>query len=247
MRLKFPIALGSAPCIWSFPIDSSFANLLLSEDYKRNYKIQSQYPVVMAEIGADFNIVQHITPADTAIVAINLTPDHFRDVFSKFEFLNAATYLHNLAEKNKIPVIHVLTSIPQDGFKTYRQMKAERRLQRKAPKSVLDRDFDSQFASMLGRISDSIRTENDDIFSSSNLLDLLGRNQTTYALIMGFHTETAILRSALSGLDHGIMPIVVSDAVSSYSERIYYEALDIISQSTEIIDSRDLMKRCPDQ
>jgi nicotinamidase-related amidase len=64
---------------------------------------------------------------------------------------------------------------------------------------------------------------------------------------MGFHTETAILRSALSGLDHGIMPIVVSDAVSSYSERIYYEALDIISQSTEIIDSRDLMKRWPDQ
>ena len=247
MRLKFPIALGSVPCIWSFPIDSSFANLLLSEDYKRNYKIQSQYPVVMAEIGADFNIVQHITPADTAIVAINLTPDHFRDVFSKFEFLNAATYLHNLAEKNKIPVIHVLTSIPQDGFKTYRQMKAERRLQRKAPKSVLDRDFDSQFASMFGGISDSIITEKDDIFNSSVFLDRLGKNRTKYALIIGFHTETAVLRSALSGLDHGIMPIVVSDAVSSYSERIYYEALDIISQSTEMIDSRDLMKRWPDQ
>jgi len=201
----------------------------------------------MADIGADFSIVQDITPADTAIIAINLTLDYFRDIFSKLEFINAATYLRNLADKNKMPVIHVSTSQPHDSFMAYRQMKTDRRMQRKAPKSVLDRDFDSQFASMFGGISDSIITEKDDIFNSSVLLDRLGKNRTKYALIIGFHTETAVLRSALSGLDHGIMPIVVSDAVSSYSERIYYEALDIISQSTEIIDSRDLMKRWPDQ
>jgi nicotinamidase-related amidase len=201
----------------------------------------------MAEIGADFSIVQDITPADTAIIAINLTPDYFRDVFSKLEFLNAYTYLQNLADKHEIPIIHVSTAQPEDNFVAYRQMKAERRLQRKAPKSVLDRDFDSQFESVLGKIKDSIIAKNDDIFNSSTLPDLLGKNRTRYALIIGFHTETAVLRSALAALDHGVMPVVVSDAVSSYSERIYYEALDIISQSAEIIDSRDLMKRWPDQ
>lgn len=200
----------------------------------------------MAGIDADFSIVQDIDPEYTAIIGINLQLDYFRDVFSKLEFINAVTYLRNLADRNKMPVIHISTSQPDDNFKTYRQMKVDRRMQRKAPKSVLDRDFDSQFASMFGGITDSISTQSDDAFSSSTLMDRLNKSRIRYALIIGFHTETAILRSALSCLDHGMMPIVVSDAVSSYSERIYYEALDIISQSTEIIDSRDLMKRWPD-
>ncbi|MEM0156752.1 MAG: isochorismatase family protein [Thermoplasmataceae archaeon] len=201
----------------------------------------------MAETGADFSIVQDITLENTAILGINLKLDCFSGVFSKLEFINAVTYLRNLADRNNISSFNVSTVAEDNGFRAYMQMKMERRLQRSAPKSALDRGFDAQFEKMFSDADDSILSKSEDIFSSSVLIDILHENRIRYALIIGFHTETAVLRSALSALDHGIMPVVVSDAVSSYSERIYYEALDIISQSVEIIDSRDLMKRWPDQ
>lgn len=201
----------------------------------------------MEQLGPDFSIVKDISPENTAIISINLTTEYFNDIFSKLEFLSAFTYIQYLAEKHMIPVIHIRTASFEEDFKEYRQMKLKRRLSRKAPGSSLDRDFNSQFASIAYGIGEYITSDSEDIFNCSILLELLRKSRVKYALLTGFHTETAILRSSLSGIEHGIMAIVVSDAVSSYSERIYYEALDIISQSAEVIDSRDLMRRWPQE
>ncbi len=197
--------------------------------------------------GNEFNAVDFIDISRTAIILLNPRDDIFSNIFSKLEFLNAFGYLKWLSDQTGAPTIRIDVIPVNNRLAEYQLLKNKRSLQRIAPKSNLDEDFVSRFSELVRNVRRKLVVDSEDILHSREVKDELFSGKFDSFLITGFLVERSVLRFAFSALDHGILPIVVSDATSTYSERIYYECLDIISQSAEVIDSRDLMRRWPEQ
>ncbi|WP_162509716.1 isochorismatase family protein [Thermogymnomonas acidicola] len=122
--------------------------------------------------------------------------------------------------------------------------KRERALRGSAPpKSVLDRTFEDRFRYFLPDSKSTLVTVSGfDAFSSPALADAVRASGKRTVLLTGFTTELEVYVTSISALSRNYFSVVVSDATSTYSERVYYEALDLISRSVEVIDTRDLMK-----
>ena len=128
---------------------------------------------------------------------------------------------------------------------SYYKLKENRRKERITPPSKLDKKFENQFANYILNMS-PVKIQSPDIFSNEEVKRSIRSSGKKILFITGFFTEVDVLRSSASALDNGYISFVISDATSTYSERVYYEALDIISQYNEVIDSRDLMKLWPE-
>ncbi len=190
----------------------------------------------------------HINKADVLILHINEEVAIFRDIFSKLEMVTALGFLDAASKKFSIPSVFMHVSAPHNDDKSleeYLQLKEKRRKDRKTGPSALDNKFENQFLKYADMVS-SMDVASHDIFTDSDVCKLIEGSGRKILFFAGFFTELDILRSSASALDRGYIPFVISDATSTYSERIYYEALDIISQYNEVIDTRDLGKVWPE-
>ena len=199
----------------------------------------------------EIDIAAIVEPKNTVIVKVNFSMEIFDQVFSKLEMINALEYLSGASEKHKIPQLFVQTTgtpAVETNFQyhNYSRIKEQRRKNRTAPKSILDSGMSSDFERFTPKSEDRVlKISSGDLFSSEEFLDILRDEGRKTCMLTGFFTELEILRTSASSMEHGYYGVTVSDATSTYSERIYYEALDLISQSTEVIDTRDLMKIWP--
>ncbi|MCW6168275.1 MAG: isochorismatase family protein [Thermoplasmatales archaeon] len=182
------------------------------------------------------------------VLHLNHKLETFSKVFSKFEVITALDFLKHACDKFQIPELFLNTdetAIKDDKLYNYYKLKENRRKERIAPPSKLDKKFEDQFANYILNVS-PMRIESPDVFMNEEATKSIRASGKKILFITGFFTEVDVLRSSASALDHGYIPFVISDATSTYSERVYYEALDIISQYNEVIDSRDLMKLWPE-
>lgn len=186
-------------------------------------------------------------PKRVTIVNLNYSERTFEDIFSKMEFVAAADYLFPSAEKFSIPMIYTKKDgskrVGDEEFHSYLKMKTENRSKHLAAKSPFDKEFVDSFKQYLPSSKQQIvQVPNEDIFLDSSLMEIIEDSHADTILFTGFLTETDVYASAIGALMRGYYSIVVSDATSTYSERIFYESLDLMSQVIEIIDTRDLMK-----
>ncbi|MEM0158421.1 MAG: isochorismatase family protein [Thermoplasmataceae archaeon] len=186
-----------------------------------------------------------INPERIAVACLNLSVENFQEVFSKMETVTAFAFLFGEIESLAIPVRYVYTGDPKgsDVFTSYNRDKNKRRRNGMAPSSKLDVEYSSQFSSMLPGGNDPIEVSTSlDIFEGTSINDMMSEERRDTLMITGFFAEREVLFNALSALNRGYFVAVVSDAISTYSERIYYQALEILSRSVEVIDTRDLMR-----
>lgn len=197
----------------------------------------------------EFDVSTIVRPEDAVIIKLNFRMDIFDQVFSKLEMINAMEYLSETVENLGIPQLHVDTItdavLPGEGLLHYAGIKEGRRKNRTAPRSILDSGLNSDFERFLPKDGFQLKSRSGDLFHNGELLEFLEKTGRKTVMLAGFFTELEVLRTASSCLEYGYYGVTVSDATSTYSERIYYEALDLISQSTEVIDTRDLMKIWP--
>ena len=182
------------------------------------------------------------------VLHLNHKLETFSKVFSKFEVITALDFLKHACDKFQIPELFLNideTTIKDDELYSYYKLKENRRKERITPPSKLDKKFESQFANYILNMS-PVKIQSPDIFSNEEVKRSIRSSGKKILFITGFFTEVDVLRSSASAMDNGYIPFVISDATSTYSERVYYEALDIISQYNEVIDSRDLMKLWPE-
>lgn len=204
----------------------------------------------MAETG-EFQVESIVKPEDVAIVKINFSMEIFHEMFSKLEMINAMEYLAEVEERLNIPSIFVNTAYEGNEFLStrfagYNRIKEGRRKKRTAPQSILDSGLKGDFERFLPGDGDRIlESASGDLFNSGEFLKSLKALGKGTVFLTGFFTELEVARTSASSLENGFYGVTISDATSTYSERIYYEALDLISQSTEVIDTRDLMKIWP--
>ncbi len=86
------------------------------------------------------------------------------------------------------------------------------------------------------------KISDEDIFRNAKIRSEIKRYNRSNILFCGFYTESDIYMSASESILNGYYAYVLSDGTSTISERTYFEALDLLSQSVEIIDSRDLLR-----
>ncbi|WP_297216528.1 cysteine hydrolase family protein [Thermoplasma sp.] len=181
-----------------------------------------------------------LDPANSMIVLMNATLDNFKQIFSKLEFITSMNFIISAAKRYGIPMLAIERKFRQSRLSSYISRKYSQKLISLMSPSSYDDDYIRQFND-LGLIQ-GIEVYNEDIFSSEDVARIITESGKTTIVFTGFFTESDIYISAMESLLHDYYTFVVSDATSTISERTYFEALDLLSQHVEVIDSRDLMR-----
>lgn len=181
-------------------------------------------------------------PEMIAVLGINIQSSTFKRIFSKLEFLTAFSYLLDFAERKSIPYSAVeYMGSPDDvtSISPYVKNKIEVMSGRKASTLPMPADFTGKFASLekKSRLHSSTTLNLRSAFREMKAAGL------TVAFLTGFVTEFHVLGAAFEAIGEGIIPVVISDAVSSANERLHFQGLEIMSNFSFVIDSRDLMNR----
>ena len=174
-----------------------------------------------------------------AIVVLNPSLDRFIKIFTKFEVVTAFEYLAESVSRFSIPVF-----VASTRDETMRLInKDESNVETQKFKSRYDDEFITRYTKILSTLpSHRYEYTGFDVFSLSDLKTSISETHRKNILICGNWLETDIIGSVFGSFKMSVTPIVVSDACSSESERIFYESLDVLSRITRIIDTRDLLK-----
>lgn len=192
------------------------------------------------------SIEEIVDPGRVAIININYNDQIFADIFSKMEFTMAWDFLREPVEKYSIPML--FTGRKRKGeiknnLGGYLKRKESVRSSHTAPPSPLDGKFMKQFSELLpNEKSAFLEVPHEDIFLDSRVIDWVRGTGKETIMFTGFFTERDVYISAMEALMRGYFSVIISDATSTYSERIFFTSLDLISQSVEVIDTRDLEK-----
>ena len=174
-----------------------------------------------------------------AIVVLNPSLDRFVKIFTKFEVVTAFEYLAEAVSRFSIPVF--VASRRDDTMRLIN--KDESNVETQKFKSRYDDEFITRYTKILSTLpSHRYEYTGFDVFSLSDLKTSISETHRKNILICGNWLETDIIGSVFGSFKMSVTPIVVSDACSSESERIFYESLDVLSRITRIIDTRDLLK-----
>jgi hypothetical protein len=174
-----------------------------------------------------------------AIVVLNPSLDRFIKIFTKFEVVTAFEYLAESVSRFSIPVF--VASRRDDMMRLINE--DESNVETQKFKSRYDDEFITRYTKILSTLpSHRYEYTGFDVFSLSDLKTSIYETNRKNILICGNWLETDIIGSVFGSFKLSVTPIVVSDACSSESERIFYESLDVLSRITKIIDTRDLLK-----
>ncbi len=179
------------------------------------------------------------------IIFVNNSPEFFKGVFSKMEVIMALDYMSNFIKRYNINVLNTIRdinySVKNEDLMNFKKEIDERRLMGKVPESTMDERFIKDFneRSLHG---DKYKVFKEDIFYKTGIEDYIKRMNKSDILLCGFFTDTDIFISAVSGYIREFNVYIISDATSTYSERLYFQALEMVSQFCRVIDTRDMEK-----
>ncbi len=187
-----------------------------------------------------------VEPSKAVILFLNFSEDNFEKCFSKMEFTMGMDYLSWAIKKFNMPTIFTNLVGYQgtpDDLLDYRENKVFNRSAHSAPKSTLDAKFMQEFRKYLpDDQSTFMSVKREDAFFGSGLAERIRQMGRTTVMVAGFYTEIDVFITAAEALMHDFYSVVVSDATSTFSERVFFQSLDVISQVVEVIDTRDLEK-----
>ena len=185
-----------------------------------------------------------ISPEKILHLSLNIKGTIFENVFSKMEFLGAYEYIMEQFQNLMIPTLSV--SITPNNFYSsrYRDEKDQRRLKNVAPRGPQHDEFMGKFYSLVKKFPPISSFERNciDIMTDIDISNAIRQSGKKVIVLSGFTTDSEIMINSSLLHYNGFIPVVISDATSTFSERMFFTALEFISLSGEVIDSRDLMK-----
>ncbi|MGC8516014.1 MAG: isochorismatase family protein [Thermoplasmata archaeon] len=174
-----------------------------------------------------------IRPDDTIFIAINTGVENFKDISTKLEVVTAFEYIFDAARKRQIPTLFC---------RRKESLNMERGVN-SAHVSSFDDEFFKRYKNVLSAFKDGyLAYDGLDAFTSRDIVNKIRLSGRSAVCIFGIPIEMDVIASVFGAIRLGWKPLVISDASSSVSERIFYESVDIMSRVVTIIDSRDLMK-----
>lgn len=175
------------------------------------------------------------------LLSVNVNEKYFSKIFSKLEFLTAFSYIYKKTLALKIPIfsIDLLNSSNGESIhSSFLKEKIDSIMFREANPSSAEDRFNSDFRNLIEVSGLSKITSN----NPNNFFQKLKRSKRKVVFITGFMTEFNIVSATLRILDMGGIPVVISDGVSTSRERMHFAALEILSNFSHVLDSRDLIR-----
>lgn len=190
------------------------------------------------------NIDELTKPENILHISLNIDKSIFENIFSKMEFLGAYEYILGAFKRHNIQTINISMNDIRYFSNEYGHEKNLRRKRNMAPASPQHEEFMKQFTEITERFEPTLKYKTDkiDILTEPEILKAITSSKKNIVMISGFTTDVEILITANILYHSGFIPVVISDATSTYSERMFFTALEFISMSGEVIDSRDLIK-----
>ena len=190
-----------------------------------------------------------LDPNSCLLINLNYYDDLFRKSFSKMEFIMAMDYLEPKVKEMEISSMDIDTThaMQHNGptarkKENYESIKAERRDRLIPRTSEMDMQFIERFSREFAFKNEVMKSRSVDIMLDGNIRDTVESYSPNTLIFTGFRTDLEVLTSAMTAELMGYYSVVVSDATSTYSERLFFSSLELMSQNVEVIDTRDLMK-----
>lgn len=178
---------------------------------------------------------------DYCFLFINMEKDRFKTSFSKWEMVSGLEVVFRVIDEFKIDLFSVSTDC--ESLSDVKLTQAQNNGPGDIPfKSAYDDKFLEQFDSFVKKIPKSITVKFHDVFFFQNVTAPLVKSNLSKILICGFDAEREILASVIGAVREGFIPIVLSDCISSRSERVFFEVLNVMSRWAVIGDTRDMVK-----
>ena len=186
-----------------------------------------------------------IVPGRSLILLLNPDDQHFSRTFGKMEFNNAMKVLLDLHSGHGVPIITVACEYLNNTESLRDQVMKQKRDLRTSRSSSQSGQYENllkEYREVMRQLSDATAavSNRENVFADNNVTDKVNFDITDRVIVAGFDTDAEVLMSATGAISRGILPIIVSDGVSSPSERLHFGALEIMSGFAEIVDSREI-------
>ncbi|MGP6206500.1 isochorismatase family protein [Cuniculiplasma sp. SKW3] len=176
-------------------------------------------------------------------ICLNNDERHFTSCFSKMEFLTAYKYFNKFLNDMKIQNFYVSTPSAlyrgKDAeFKEYVENKSI--MFRTHSINEIEASLLAEYKGFKKAEGKWIKSMSISVFDSSNTEEMENFGNKRNIVFTGFNTELEIMLNCMAAADNGFVPIVISDCISSQSERTHFNSLECISKIAYVIDSRDI-------
>lgn len=176
-------------------------------------------------------------------ISLNNDEKHFTSCFSKMEFMTAYTYFNRFLVDTGVLNLYVSTPSslyrgPDSEFREYAETKNV--MFRTHSINEIEASLLADYRKFRKADGKWIRSMAMSIFDSGNSEETDNFGNKRNIVFTGFNTEMEIMLNCMVAADNGFVPIVISDCISSPSERTHFNSLECIARIAYVIDSRDL-------
>jgi len=163
-----------------------------------------------------------LKPSRTALLVWDVQNMLVDNVFNKNEFLKQTTNLVEEARKNKIPVFYSkITPLPPSFESPVRKFLMQ---QRRRKLNFTPEGMELAIKPAEGEIVVPKNTAS--IFIGTNFENMIRNAGIVTIIIAGIATEIGVESSARDGQNRGFLPVIASDAVSSYDKEGHSRSLE---------------------
>lgn len=178
---------------------------------------------------------------DFGFLFINMEQKRFDTCFSKFEMVSGLETITRVVDEKKIPCFAVKTSAKNTETKIPGSS-GETNPSDIPVTSKYDEDFKEKFSDLIKIVPEPISSSFYDAFTNRELIDQLKNKKINKVLMCGFDSEREILASVIGAVRESFTPVIMSDCVSSVSERVFFEVMNVLSRWSVVGDTRDMVK-----
>ncbi len=179
-----------------------------------------------------------MAPQNCALVIWDVQNMLVNTIFNKEEFLEVNNRVITLAHDHKVPIFFSkITPLPDRFESVGRKYFGKRRTR------ALNLTPDGLDLTLQPQEMDVVLNKNTaSIFIGTNFELVLRNAGISTILFTGIATEIGVESSARDALNRGFFPVILSDAVSSFSQESHNRSLENLKNMMAVLPSSDLKK-----
>ena len=186
-----------------------------------------------------------LSSGNHALILLNADEAHFSRIFGKLEFITAARVILKYCREKPVPLLMAnMGTNPKVEDSQTLFMESRRKVRQSRATSILgsNEKLFIEYRSVLRAFSESnpIELSRENAISDHRVREFIEEHKAERIFVLGFDTDVEVLLTVSGVISSGLMPIVVSDAVSSPSERLHFNALELMAGFAEVVDSREI-------
>ncbi|MGP6220678.1 isochorismatase family protein [Caldiplasma sukawensis] len=185
-------------------------------------------------------ILDFLNVNNIVAMALNNNLRNFETIYGKMEYFTAMEYFKDFCSGKNIECYNVETN----NLKKNRIVENDEGVLRQFDNEVKYKFKSSYEMEYIGKFHEielnGQHFSSDGVNGTKIIKEKLGDLSEYNIIIIGINTEREVLMNAIYSVDEGANVGIISDCVSSRSERLHFNSLEIMSKFAYVFDTRDM-------